>query len=72
MKTKQELLEAISDLTFTIESTYPELYRFLDESPETIPSVEHPNLSPETLANYLSGLQQLLKQYKKTHSLPNS
>jgi hypothetical protein len=69
MKTKPQILEAISKLTFKIENSYPELYQFLDESPETIPVQEHPSLSCETFANYLAGLKQVLRQYKKTHSL---
>jgi len=70
MKTKPQILEAISKLTFKIENSYPELYQFLDESPETMPVQEHPNLSRETFANYLAGLEQVLRQYEKTHSLP--
>ncbi len=70
MKTKRQLLEAINKLIYTIESRYPELYQFLDESPETLPVQEHPEMSRETLGNYLTGLEQLLKQYEKTHSYP--
>ncbi len=68
MKTKKEILEAISQLTFEIETHYPELYRFMDESPETIPSQEHPNLDTSVLRNYWEGLKRMLKEYKKTHT----
>lgn len=71
MKTKRQLLEAINELTFTIGNRYPELYQFLDESPETLPVQEHPEMNRETFGNYLAGLKQLLRQYEKTHAFHN-
>ena len=71
MKTKRQILEAINELTFTIESRYPELYQFLDESPETLPVDEHPEMSRETFGIYLAGLIQVLRQYEKTHAILN-
>lgn len=68
MKTKKDILEAISRLTLEIESEYPELYRFLDESPVTIPTEAHPNLGVEELSTYYKGLKTMLEDYKKTHS----
>ncbi len=70
MKTKKELLEAITRLTFKIESQYPELYRFLDESPETIPAEAHPHMDIEALSTYWNGLRRMLLEYKKTHLQP--
>ena len=71
MKTKRQILEEINELTFTIESRYPELYQFLDESPETLPVDEHPEMSRETFGIYLAGLKQVLRQYEKTHAIHN-
>jgi ubiquinone/menaquinone biosynthesis C-methylase UbiE len=68
MKTKQEILEAITQLTFEIETENPELYRYLDEAPETLPSQEHPKMDAEALNNYLEGLNQLYRKYKETHT----
>ena len=68
MKTKKDILEAISRLTLEIESEFPELYRFLDESPDTIPAEAHPQLGVEELSTYYKGLKTILEDYKKTHS----
>jgi len=47
------------------------LYQFLDESPETLPVDEHPEMSRETFGIYLAGLKQVLRQYEKTHAIHN-
>jgi len=67
MKTRQHVLKDLSSLIYKIESEYPELYKFLDESPVTIPVERHPNIDAQALETYFEGLQQLLKEYKKTH-----
>jgi hypothetical protein len=41
MKTEQELIKDITELTFKIEKNYPELYTLLQEDPSTIPSMAH-------------------------------
>ena len=62
------VLSEITRLTYTIESDYPELYRFLDETPMTIPSDANPTIDLRTLKDYLESLQQMLKHYLETHS----
>jgi hypothetical protein len=39
----------ILQLTLDIETNYPELYRFLDENPITIPSEVHPNIDKKSI-----------------------
>ena len=62
-----KILKEITDLTFKIESEYPELYKFLDENPITIPALEHPDIDKKIMKEYLDDLKQLLEQYIKTH-----
>ena len=66
MNTIKNILKEITELTYTIEAHYPELYRTLDENPMTIPSTNHPNINKETMEDYLEGLKQILKKYVET------
>lgn len=67
MKTLKNLLSDITNLTTTIETNYPELYKFLGENPLTIPSTDHPEISIAVLQDYLETLKELLKHYLETH-----
>lgn len=66
MNTLQALLTEISELTKNIETNYPELYQFLDESPITIPSESNPTIDKKILKEYLESLKQLLKHHLET------
>lgn len=65
MKRLQELIKEISNLTLEIEEKYPELYRYLDENPISIPSAEHPQVDSKVLSGYLESLKTMLKNYIK-------
>jgi len=67
MSKLKTILKEISDITYTIEKDYPELYKYLDEEPITIPAFQHPNMNKKLMKEYLEGLKQVLKQYMKTH-----
>ncbi len=62
----KSIQKEITQLTFTIESKYPELYRFLDEEPSTIPNKARPEIDIEIMQGYLESLQQILEHYKET------
>ena len=66
MSNLQNIVTEISQLTKTIETNYPELYQFLDENPNTIPSEKHPIINKEVLRDYLESLKQLLKHHIET------
>ena len=66
MNNLQNTLTEISQLTKTIESNYPELYQFLDESPITIPSESNPTIDKKILQDYLDSLKLLLKNHIET------
>ena len=65
----REIISEIVLLTNQIETEYPELYRFLEEQPMTIPAEDKPEIDRETLENYLIGLRQLLEHYVQEHQL---
>ena len=67
MHNLQDILNAITRLTFYIETNYPALYRTLNENPITIPSENHPDVNITIMNDYLDSLKQLLKHHIKTH-----
>ncbi|MCF1420886.1 hypothetical protein [Mangrovimonas futianensis] len=67
MKSTQDLLTEISNLTREIEEHYPELYQYLDENPDTIPSIDHPKVGNKELQEYLNSLKAQLETYKVEH-----
>ncbi|MDH5413824.1 MAG: hypothetical protein OEW87_06780 [Flavobacteriaceae bacterium] len=62
----KKIQQEITQLIFTIESEYPELYRFLDEEPITIPNMSSPEIDSKIMQDYLDGLQQIFEHYKET------
>jgi hypothetical protein len=66
MNDLQNTLTEISQLTKTIETNYPELYQFLDDSPMEIPSDSHPVIDKKIMQDYLDSLKQLLKHHLET------
>lgn len=67
MKDLHQLMVEITQLTLKMETDYPELYKFLDENPMTIPSEKHPAIDKEALVSYLETLRQLLKNHIQSH-----
>lgn len=68
MKNLHKLFREITLLTTNIETNYPELYRYLDENPMTIPVNDHPDIDVETMQDYLKSLKELLRHHLETHS----
>lgn len=71
MNDLRPLLKEITDLTTKIETDYPEVYRFIDEEPLTLPVAPHPEMGEKQLKDYLQSLQQLLKHHLETHKNKN-
>ncbi len=67
MKDLHNILSEIIQLTTNIETNYPELYRFLDEDPMTIPATNHPHIDKVVMQEYLESLKQLLQHHLETH-----
>ncbi len=54
--------------TITISTSHPELMKYIDEMPVTIPNEKHPNIELESLNNYYNSLTTLLHKYLQVHS----
>lgn len=61
----RELLTKISAVISEIENNFPEVYKHLDEIPQTIPSEENPEVHNKQLEHYLFSLETMLKKAKK-------
>lgn len=68
MKLSQSILSEIMQVTRDIEENYPELEKYLDERPMTLPDVNDPEakVDNEALEKYLSSLKAMVKKYKKS------
>ena len=64
MKTELELNEMILDITNNIRDKHPELLKYMDEMPITVPYEENPEIVNLTLTNYHESLKVLLKDYE--------
>ncbi|MCL5128276.1 MULTISPECIES: hypothetical protein [unclassified Algibacter] len=65
---KLQIIEnKIVKLTNLIETDYPELYPFLDETPMTVPSKNKPHINTKVMGDYLESLNLLLKHHIETH-----
>lgn len=69
MELSQKLLSEITQITRDIEDNYPELQKYLDENPMTLPDENDPNaeMDNDALKEYLDSLKELVKKYKKEH-----
>ncbi len=68
MKTEAELNEKIVKITMTIQSEFPELMKYLNEMPVTIPDAKNSQINNIILQDYFNSLQDLLRKYAPNHS----
>jgi len=64
MKTEKELNEKIISLTCKIRENRPELIKYLDEMPITIPNENDPEITLKILKDYIESLKNLLSKTK--------
>jgi hypothetical protein len=62
MKTEKELNEKIVSLTMKIREKRPELVKYLEEMPITIPNESDPEITNTILRDYIESLKNLLKK----------
>lgn len=67
MKTEKALTESILNITMIIRNEYPELIKYLNEMPETIPDKKSPEINNKILEEYFNSLQELLIKYAPNH-----
>ncbi len=53
--------------TIEIQDKFPELSKFIDEMPVTIPDESSPKINSEVLEDYQLSLNSLLTKYAVTH-----
>lgn len=63
MKTEKELNAEILKITMTIKDNYPELSKYVEEMPVTLPDKTSPEINNEHLTNYYNSLKELLNKY---------
>jgi hypothetical protein len=68
MKNLNKLMQDIIELTTVMETKYPELYKFLDETPLIIGKHPEKEIDTTDLKSYLSTLKDQLEEYIKTHN----
>ena len=68
MKTEAELNKNILKITMTIRNEFPELIKYLNEMPVTIPSDESPEINKKALQEYNDSLLDLLRKYAPNHT----
>ena len=69
MKLSQSILSEITQVLRDIKDHYPELQKYLDERPMTLPDENNPNakVDDDVLKEYLSSLNNLVNKYKEEH-----
>jgi hypothetical protein len=64
---EKELNKKILELTNDIRSEYPELEKFLEEMPITIPNDSDPHITIKNLQAYHDSLVELVEKYDEEH-----
>lgn len=67
MKTEKMLNDDILKITMDIQNQYPELSKYLEEMPVTIPTEKKPEITAANLQSYYDSLQSVLTKYKIKH-----
>lgn len=63
MTDEQKWNEKILSITMTIRTKYPELSKYIEEMPVTIPDVRHPAITKNVLETYYESLDAILNKY---------
>lgn len=67
MHNEKELTDAILKITMSINEKFPELQKYVNEMPVSVPDADNPEINIKTLADYKHSLESLLKKYEKSH-----
>ena len=57
----------ILKITLTINEQYPELSKYIEEMPVTIPNEENPDITLDNLKTYYESLSLMMNKYKSEH-----
>ena len=67
MQTIEETNQKILLRTLNIGANYPELSKYIEEMPITIPNLENPQITLQNLKEYYHSLNVLVINYASTH-----
>ncbi|MDO9038919.1 MAG: hypothetical protein Q7U59_11295 [Lutibacter sp.] len=65
---EKNLNSKIMEITMIIKDKFPELLKYLDEMPMTLPTEKNPEITIKNLNAYYDSLNALLTKYKLEHS----
>jgi len=65
MESFDQLNKEILQITSIIRERHPELLKYLNEMPITLPDEQRPEVSESTLLEYRDSLRSLLKRYEE-------
>lgn len=68
MKTETEINMDIIKTTMVIDEKFPELTKYIEEMPVTIPNKNEPEINETNLKDYQRSLDVLLNKYAANHS----
>lgn len=71
METEEDINAKIIKITMVIQENYPELSKYLNEMPITIPIEKHPEINIKNLQKYYDTLLTLFRNYVAEHQLVN-
>jgi hypothetical protein len=60
----EELNTLIAEITTEINENYPELIKYLDETPLTLSNQDDPDVTLDNLQSYYESLVSILEKYK--------
>ena len=69
METEEEINAKILKVTMVIHENYPELSKYLNEMPITIPIDSRPEVNVQNLQKYYETLVTLFRNYVAEHQL---
>lgn len=69
METKKELNAKILEITMRIKDKFPELSKYIEEMPVTIPNEKKPTISLKNLTTYYNSLNSMLDKYILEHPI---
>lgn len=67
-KVEENLNKKIIEITNNIRQNYPELLKYLNEMPDTIPSEEDPKINHKALSDYYESLVDVVKKYDENNT----
>ena len=71
METENELNDKILKITMIIKDQYPELSKYIEEMPVTIPDEKDPEITRRGLRTYYDSLKAVLNKYTLEHPKEN-